>query len=70
MFGVPVTLWSCFAEVFRMTRMSQQCNKVSDAGAYGLCEGLKVNLSLQKLYLVRNPSSFLCLVCSVYEAML
>ena len=51
-----------------MTLVSQQCNKVSDAGAYGLCEGLKVNRSLQKLYLVRSSSTVL--VCSVYVAIL
>ncbi len=67
---MAVTFLSRFEEVFRMTLMSQQCNKVSDAGAYGLCEGLKVNISIQKLYLVRSSSSFMCLVCSVYVAML
>ena len=70
-FRVSVTLFSRFvAGVFRMTLVSQQCNKVSDTGAYGLCEGLKVNRSLQKLYLVRISSNFLCLVCSVYVAIL
>lgn len=35
-----------------MTRVLQQRNQVGGLGAFGLGEGLKVNSSLQKLYLV------------------
>jgi hypothetical protein len=41
-------------EKFALTCVLKQCNKVGDAGALGLCEGLKVNRSLQKLYLVSS----------------
>ena len=36
-----------------MTRVLQSKNQISDAGAAGLGEGLKVNSSLQELSLVR-----------------
>ncbi len=36
-----------------MTRVLQVGNQISDAGAAGLGEGLKVNSTLQGLYLVR-----------------
>ena len=36
-----------------MTRVLQDGNQISDAGAAGLGEGLKVNSSLQTLVLVR-----------------
>ncbi len=36
-----------------MTRVLQDKNQISDAGAAGLGEGLKVNSSLQELQLVR-----------------
>jgi methyl coenzyme M reductase subunit D len=36
-----------------VTRVLQRENQISDAGAAGLGEGLKVNSSLQRLHLVR-----------------
>ncbi len=42
-------------------RGMQQCNQVGDAGAFGLGEGLKVNSSLQKLYLVSSIANSVCL---------
>ena len=49
-----------------MTRDLQTDNKVGDAGACGLGEGLKTNSSLKKLFLVRCACFGLCLICSYW----
>ncbi len=41
-------------DILGMTRVSQQQNQVGDSGAFGLGEGLKVNGSLKKRYLVSS----------------
>jgi hypothetical protein len=48
-----------------MTCDLQDNNKVGDAGACGLGEGLKTNSSLKKLWLVRK--SYFCL-CFFFES--
>jgi len=58
LFGYCLFLWGrCREREERgsaaLTRVLQQQNSIGDAGAAGLGEGLKVNSSLQALYLVR-----------------
>ena len=57
-----LSLCSCVVALIIM-RGLQQYNQVGDAGAFGLGEGLKVNSSLQKLYLVSSIANIICMCC-------
>ncbi len=58
----------CFVCILHLTHVEQGYNEVGDEGALGLGEGLKMNSSLQMLFLVsifssKKESLQICLCC-------